>query len=115
MSEWQKGIFSDVTPLKPDALYTARFLEAEEFIKDNKVRFKYAIIDENGEEQHVNRSFYISDKKGLAEWLNQHTSFDASDFSMKGIKKTKHLVQVKYFKRYPYIVSVLPVDGDIHV
>lgn len=115
MHEWQKGIFFDGTPLKSGMLYSAKFLGFDEFPADGKVRFTYAVIDENGEEQRVNRSLYINDRKRLKQWLNQHTDCDFSDPDMKDLKDAKHLVQLEYFNGRPYIKTVLPVDGDIHV
>lgn len=115
MHEWQKGIFSNAEVMKPGALFSATFIGEEIIGNGEKVRFKYEVVDEDGEKQQVNRSFPVVDKSRIRHWLKNHTDCDFSDASMNGIKSAVHLVQIQYFNNQPYIANVLPVDGDIHV
>lgn len=117
MSNWQSGIFTDVDALKSDALYTAKFIKAEEteFDSVKKVRFIYSVVDANGEQHNLNRSFIIDDKNQIRRWLQSHTSFDSCDSEMREMKDAKHLVKIAYFKDNPFIQNVFPLDGDLCV
>lgn len=117
MHNWQKGIFTNTEALNPNALYTAKFVGAEELESDSvpKVRFSYIIVDANGEQHNLNRSFSIDDKSLTRRWLQSHSSFDASDPEMRGMQGAKHLVEIAYYKEYAFIQNVFPLDGDLHV
>lgn len=117
MSSWQSGIFTNVDALQSEALYTAKFLEAEEIEYDSvkKVRFIYNVVDANGEKHEVGRAFDISDKYRIRHWLKMHTEFNASDKEMTDLKASTHLVEIAYYQEYPFIQSVYPLDGDLNV
>lgn len=117
MSDWQNGIFIDVDALNPDALYTAKFIKAEETEYDSvkKVRFIYSVVDANGEQHELNRSFSTKDKQSIKKWLQSHTNFNASDPKMREMQGAKHLVEIAYYKDYAFIQTVFPLDGDLHV
>lgn len=117
MNSWKKGIFNNTESLNPNALYTAKFIGAEEFETDAipKVRFSYTVVDDNGEYHNVNRSFSVKDKQFIRKWLQAHSSFDTTDPEMRRMKDSKHLVTIAYYKDYAFIQKVYPMDGDLHV
>lgn len=117
MHNWQKGIFTNAKALNPNALYTAKFVGAEELESDSvsKVRFSYIIVDANGEQHDLNRSFSTKDKQSIKKWLQSHTNFNASDLEMREIQDAKHLAEISYYKEYSFIQRVFPLDGDLHV
>ena len=115
MNSWKKGIFTDTKVLKPNALYTAQFIGDEEIDSFKKVRFNYKVVDDNGEQHNLNRSFSIDDKDLTRRWLQSHSSFDSSDSEMREMKGAKHLVEIAYYKEYAFIQNVFPLDGDLHV
>lgn len=117
MLNWQKGIFTNPESLNPNAIYTAQFISDEEVEIDSvkKVRFKYRIVDANGEQHEINRSFNVKDKQLIEKWLHSHSGFDNTDPEMKETRKAKHLVEIAYFEQYPYIKNVLPLEGDVDV
>ena len=117
MHNWQKGIFTSLETLNPNAIYTAKLVNVEELEVDSKqkVRFKYQLVDANGEQHEINRSFNVKDKQLIEKWLHSHNGFDNTDPEMKETRKAKHLVEIAYFEQYPYIKNVLPLEGDVDV
>ena len=116
MNNWQKGLFSDAEALSPSALYSAKYIgdEEVEFNGVNKVRFSYQVVDSNGEENILSRSFAIKDKSMIRSWIASHTNSDFSDKHMIELKRSVHFIKIGYYEGHPFIQHILPLDGDLH-
>ena len=116
MHNWQKGLFKDPEALKSGALYSVKYIGEEEieFNGVNKVRFRYQLIDSNGDENILSRSFAIKDKSMIRGWIASHTNSDFSDNHMVELKRSVHFVKIGYYEGHPFIQHILPLDGDLY-